>query len=163
MYYQIIVFLHVLGSFIFLMAHGGSLLVAFQLKKEGKLERIQALLYLSGSSIAAMYLGLLFLVGGGIWAGFLGHWWGMKWIWVSLALLLTIIIYMYMVVTPSFRNLKKAAGVSYFVRGRPHPAEQPASLEEILALVQRGKPYLDSLIGLGGFLLILYLMYFKPF
>jgi hypothetical protein len=74
--YPWLVFLHVLSVFGFLMAHGVSVGVAFALRQERNLERIQALLNLSGSSIAILHSSIAVLFLTEIIAGFLGHWWG---------------------------------------------------------------------------------------
>ena len=53
--YRLLVLLHVLGAFGFLMAHGVSVGVAFTLRRERELERIRALLNLSSSSLGILH------------------------------------------------------------------------------------------------------------
>ncbi|MEP7358314.1 MAG: hypothetical protein ABI847_13795, partial [Anaerolineales bacterium] len=85
--YNWVVYLHLLGIFGFLLAHGASASAAFALKRERSLEKVRALLELSSASIGLTYISLLVLLAAGIIAAFMGHWWGHGWIWVSLALL----------------------------------------------------------------------------
>ena len=55
--YQWVVFLHIFGVFVFLLAHGVSSGVGFRIAKERSRERLAALLDLSGSSYRVMLLG----------------------------------------------------------------------------------------------------------
>ena len=82
--YTWFVFLHVLGVFGFLMAHGVSISVAFALRRERNFERVQTLLNLSASSIEVMLGSLAVLILSGVITGFMGHWWDKGWIWLSL-------------------------------------------------------------------------------
>ena len=92
--YKWFVFLHVLGVFGFLMAHGVSISVAFALRRERNFERVQTLLNLSASSIEVMLGSLAVLILSGVITGFMGHWWGKGWIWLSLVVLVAISTYM---------------------------------------------------------------------
>ena len=79
-----IVFLHILGVFGFLLAHGVWLLVAFRVQGEKDIHAIRALLGLSASAVMASFFSLLVLLIGGIGAGFVGRWWSFGWIWAAL-------------------------------------------------------------------------------
>ena len=161
--YPWLVWLHVIGGFGFILAHGASAAVAYRLRKERDLERVRALLDLSSSTVAVLYASLLVMLIAGIVAGFLAKWWGMGWIWVSLVLTLAIIVWMYLTVSRSYGNLRKAVGLPYMAGGRPQPAVEPASAEEINAMLERGQPALQTVVGFGGLVIILWLMMFKPF
>jgi len=161
--YLWIVWLHVIGGFGFILAHGASAAVAFRLRRERDLDRVRALLDLSGSTVAVLYISLLVLLVAGILAGFLGRWWGRGWIWLSLGMLLAIIIWMYLTVSRSYSLVRKAVGQPYMAGGRPQPAVEPASTEEINLLLARGQPVLQTVVGFGGLVIILWLMMFKPF
>ena len=63
--YNWIVYLHLLGIFGFLLAHGASASAAFALQRERNLDKVRALLELSASSIGVMYLSLLVLLAAG--------------------------------------------------------------------------------------------------
>jgi hypothetical protein len=85
--YQWLIFLHVLGVFAFLLAHGASAAVAFKPRRERrcgcKPERIRPLLELSQGTTAVMGGSLVVVLGTGVAAGILGNWWGQYWIWAS--------------------------------------------------------------------------------
>ncbi len=156
-------FLHVLGVFGFLLAHGVSIGVAFQLRRERNPERIGALLSLSGNSIGFLNGSIMILLLTGIISGFMGHWWGTGWIWLSLGLLLGISVYMSIAVTGYYHRVRKAIGVEYMVKYKPFPPVDPASAEELNALLDQSRPVMLALIGLGGLAFITWLMLFKPF
>jgi predicted lipid-binding transport protein (Tim44 family) len=160
--YHWIVFLHVLGAFAFVTAHGGSANVAFKLRHETSRERIAALLDLSTAFMSGMLLALLVMLLSGIGLGFLGSWWGQGWIWLALALLLAKLFAMFTMAARSFTQLRQAAGLPYF-DGKPHPAAPPASPEEIAARAAAINPVPIAVVGFGGLALIVWLMMFKPF
>lgn len=161
--YRWFVFLHVLGVFGFLLAHGTSAAVSFALRRERQLERVQALLLLSGNTLGLSFLSLLVLLVSGIVAGFMGQWWGQGWIWVSLGLLIAIIVAMSVLGSAVYGGVRKAAGLPYVVSGKPQPAVAPADPAELAALLARGQPLLLTIIGYGGFAVITWLMMLKPF
>jgi MFS family permease len=109
-YVRWIVFLHVLGAFMFVAGHGVSMYSVFAVRKERDRGRLAALLDLSGWSLAVAGIGLLVLLVSGIVAGIVlqsfGHWW----IWISLALLVGIGILMTPIGGTYLRNLRIAIG-----------------------------------------------------
>jgi uncharacterized membrane protein len=84
--YQWLVFAHILGIFGFLLAHGSAAGVAFKLRGEREIPRVRALLDLSSSVTTVASVSLLTLLVAGVILGFMGHWWGQGWIWISLGL-----------------------------------------------------------------------------
>jgi len=162
-----IVFIHVAGVLIFLLGHGVSAAVALRLRAEREPAAVRTLVDLSRRSMTVMSIGGLMWLVAGIVAGFTGRagagWWtsGTYWIWVSLALAIAIII----VMTPWGRlylnRVRAAVGVDVKT-GAVDPAYQvdPAALD---AAIASGKPELLAAIGVGGILVILWLMVFKPF
>ena len=161
--YDIVKFLHVMGVFGFLTAHGVSAGVSFRLRGERQLDRISALLELSANSYGSMYLSLLVLVVSGIIGGFAGQWWGKGWIWVSLGLLIAIVVAMTVFGSRIYGGARKATGLPYFEAGKQRPPIEPASAQEIDALLAKGNPVLLTVIGFGGIAVIAWLMMFKPF
>jgi MFS family permease len=161
--YTWFVFLHVLGAFGFLLAHGASASAAFALRHERNLDRVRALLELSANSYGVMYLSLLVLLVSGIIAGFIGQWWGWGWIWASLALLVAILLAMGGLGSRIYGKARKAVGLPYFENWKTQPPREPASAEQIDGLLAKGNPVLLSVIGYGGFAVITWLMMFKPF
>jgi len=79
--YPWLIFLHVLGVRSFLLAHGASAGVAFNLGREKEVARIRALLELSKGAVGTMNSSLLLVLVTGIASGFLSDWWGQYWIW----------------------------------------------------------------------------------
>jgi hypothetical protein len=110
-----------------------------------------------------MYLSLLVLLAAGIIAAFMGQWWGRGWIWVSLGLLVVIIAAMGAMGSRYYGEARKMAGMPYFAKGKVQPPLPPASADEIFAVLARANPMLLTVIGLGGFAIIAWLMRFKPF
>jgi uncharacterized membrane protein len=161
--YPLLVFLHVLGVFGFLMAHGISVGVAFTLRQERNPERIQALMNLSSSSLGILHgsLAILFLTG--IVIGFIGHWWSRGWIWLSLGLLIAIYIYMGLAASGYYSQVRKAAGLAYMQGFKPHPAGEPAGPEVIDTLLRGSRPIWLALVGFGSLAMIAWLMMAKPF
>jgi hypothetical protein len=159
--YSWLVFLHVLGIFGFLIAHGVSASVFFALKGERNVDRICMLLQLSNSSARILLASLLILLISGIITGFLGHWWRFGWIWLSLLLLIAIYAGMSLLGTRILNEVRMGLGLpsSY---GQP-PRPERLSAEELNARLAQIHPYRLALIGFGGLALIAWLMMFKPF
>jgi len=158
-----IVFIHVAGVLGFLIAHGVSAAVALRLRSERDPGAVRTLVDMSRRSMAAMGIGALVWLVAGIVAGFTGNYWtgGTYWIWASLLLAIVIIG----VMTPWGRlwlnKVRAAVGVD-IKSGALDPSFQvdAATLD---AAIMSGKPQLLATIGFGGFLVILWLMIFKPF
>src|SRR5436853_7693850 len=93
--YQWIVFLHVLGAVMFFMAHGASMAMAFQLRREHEPARIRAMLDLSRATVPGAYISLIVLLVAGIIAGIMGNWFTRGWIWTALVLLVVLMGLMY--------------------------------------------------------------------
>ena len=100
--YAYIVLLHVIGAFVFALSHGVSVAVGLRLRGVRSREQAAGMLELSGMAIGGMYVGLLLLLVGGIWAGFAGEHWGRLWIWAAIGILVVIIGAMYAVATPFY-------------------------------------------------------------
>ncbi len=161
--YTWVVFLHVLGVMLFMLAHGGTTLMTFQIHKERDADRMRTLLDLSGYSWPAFALSFLLLLVSGIVAGFMGRWWSQGWIWTSLAILLGMSTYMGWSSRAHYHKLRKALGMRYFEGSKDHPPIEAAGEEEILAAQATLRPLPMAVLGFGGTLVILWLMMFKPF
>ncbi|MEX1248050.1 MAG: DUF2269 family protein [Anaerolineales bacterium] len=162
--YQILRYIHVLAAFTFLLAHGASVFVSFRLKKEEEPERMKALMDVSASSWPTMMLSLLALLLAGLALGFMNMvYWSMGWIWTSLVLLLVITGWMFYLGGKQYHPLRKMLGMEYLVQGKPQPVDKARPLTEIKAHIAKTRPMEMLGIGLGGFAIILWLMFFKPF
>jgi hypothetical protein len=161
------VFLHILGAFGFLLAHGISVAMALALRREREPERIKALLDLSRVSIGLAYISLLVLLTGGIVSGFLGHWWGAGWIWTALALLIVLMVGMSVVGTSFYDRVRIAVGTEPVLGSRRKAwlAERPppAAPSELDALLASSRPFQLAWMGVIGLAVILWLMVLKPF
>jgi hypothetical protein len=159
------VYIHVLATLTFLFAHGISSIVAWRLRGRPSPATARAWLelYAVGRYFLLFYSSLLVLLVSGVVAGFMGDWWGHGWIWVSLALLIGIIVSMYILGSTYYGRVRRALGMPYFDGRRTHPAEEPAPVAEIEALLAKSPALALTVIGFGGIALILWLMMFKPF
>jgi hypothetical protein len=158
--YPWLVYVHVAGVLLFTLGHGASVGVAFKVRQERDPQRIHALLQLSTWSLGFFYVGILLLLGAGVWAGFTpgieGSWWGDAWIWTALATFVLTMFLMYGIASNYYRRLRTI--VEAMVGG------SEAVSEERLAQVLAGpRPLLLAVIGFGSLFFILYLMLFKPF
>ena len=159
--YPWIVLLHVIGAFIFVMAHGTSMIIAIRLRAVTDRNQQAALLEVSGFSIGAMYVGLALLLIGGIWAGFAGDHWGRGWIWAALGVLVVVVAVMYAVATPFYGRMRAAAGVAG--GATPDRFKPPATEADLTGLTTSQRPFWLAAVGGIGLLVILWLMVIKPF
>ncbi len=160
---QILLYIHVLAAFTFLLAHGVAIFVSFQLKKEEETEHMKALLNLSASAWPSMMLSLLVLMLAGITLAFVVSAWGRLWVWTSVILLLGLTVWMFRVGQGTYQPLRKMLGMVWLIQGKPQPTEKARPLSEIKAYLAKTRPMEMTVVGVGGFALILLLMMFKPF
>ncbi|MES2209592.1 MAG: DUF2269 family protein [Chloroflexota bacterium] len=156
-------FLHIAGAFLFAAGHGVSIAVAFRLRAERETGRMLALLDLSGWSLNLAGVGLLVILLSGIVSGVVRNDFGRAWIWASLVVLIVVSGLMTPLAGSYFSRLRLALGqrTRAIKEGEPEPV--PLSLEEVVALAQSRAPELTATVGGVGFLVILWLMVFKPF
>jgi hypothetical protein len=148
-------FVHVAGAFAFLIAHGVSIGVSFRIRKERDPVRVLALLQLSGSSIMALYLSLLVLVGAGVVMGFLRDWWSYVWIWTAIGVLVVTILAMYALASPYYRKIRLVAGAMA-------EGSKAVSDADWAALLTSPRLFVVAAVGLGGLGVILWLMVMQP-
>jgi MFS family permease len=161
--YQWIVLLHIVGAFLFAMSHGVAAWMVNEIPKQRDSRRIAALVDLSSTSLTGVYVGLLLLLIGGIWAGIVGDWFRFGWIWAAIVVLVAIITGMYLVATPFFKRLRQALGQRTQGLAKDAPDPTPLPEDEILAIAAQTPVGLISGIGFIGLLVILWLMVVKPF
>ncbi len=158
-----ILFLHVAGAFLFAAGHGVSMFVAFAVRRENDRGRLAALLDVSGASLAAAGIGLLVLLIAGIVAGIVLESFGRAWIWVSLVLLVVIGGAMTPLGIGYFNGIRKALGQRTREIKKDAPDPVPASDADLAAVRASSRPEQLLAIGGVGFLVILWLMMFRPF
>jgi plastocyanin len=153
--YQWWVFVHLVGVFGFLLAHGVSVSVTFKLRTERDPARINALLQLSGSSIKAFYASLVVLLVGGFAAAAVGNLWSKAWIWSALAVLVIASLAMYGMARPFYRRVG-------FVARALEGGSEAVTDEQFGAILRSSRPWSIAWVGFGALAIILYLMVFKP-
>lgn len=163
--YHWMVYIHVLATFAFLLAHGVSSVVALRLRnqRDPVLARAWLELNTSGGVMGVLYGSLLTLLVSGIISGFMGDWWDRGWIWLSLALLIGIIVSMFLIGSRYYSQVRKALGMAWFDGRKERSPGAPAPAEEVEALLANGPAVVLAVIGFGGIAVILWLMMFKPF
>lgn len=160
-----LVLLHVLSAFAFLAAHGVSMGVWWRLRTERDRTWVVSYLELSASMLVPMSVAGLLLIVSGILAGITGGWWlnGQWWLWLSIGLLVIIVGAMTPLVAMPLNEVRRAAGV-------PTPADlkagivpKPSDDATLDRLLRNPKPTIGAAIGIGGIVLITWLMMLKPF
>jgi len=161
--YPWIVFVHITGAFFFVLSHGVAAWASLQLDKERDPARVRALLDLMSTSLSGVYIGLVVLLIGGIWAGISGGHFARGWIWASLGLLIAITVAMYLIATRYYAGLREAVGIRSQQTKKDAPDPVPVGQAELEAILARNPSAALAGVGFGGLLLILFLMVFKPF
>jgi hypothetical protein len=154
---------HITSVFGFLIAHGGSSLAIFTVKKTKEPERLRALLDMSRLSYVISYVFVLLVLATGITLGFLGGFWGQLWIWIAILVAFAMIAVMFRFGTAHFNSLRKAVGLSYnegMKQMPPLPDIDPTELDKLLSST---RPVELSVVGVVGLLVIAWLMVFRPF
>lgn len=158
-----IVFLHVAGAFMFAAGHGVSMFVAFRVRKERDRTRLAALLDLSAGSLNVAGIGLLVLLVAGILAGIVAGSFDRWWIWISLVLFVVIGGAMTPIGSIHFGKIRAAIGQRTRGLKPADPDPVPVSDAELEGLLASRTPEILLLLGAGGFIVILWLMKFRPF
>lgn len=159
-----IVFLHVLSTLTFFLAHGASAAMAFQLRKEKELERIRALLDLSSSTINVMLISFLLLGLTGLALPFMLKLWNRGWIWASIVLMVLVAVQMGFASEKRYSRLRKLVGLPYRQGNKNMPAEEPASIEVVQTFIQNKLKVIEMImVGYVIPMIVLWLMMFKPF
>jgi plastocyanin len=153
--YEWWVFVHLAGVFGFLISHGVSISVTFQLRSERDPAKVNSLLQLSGSSIRAFYASLFVLLLGGVVAGFIGDWWSYGWIWLAIVILIVTSLAMLAMARPYYRRVG-------FVARAMADGSQAVTREQFDSILRSRRPDVVAAIGVVGLVAILYLMIFKP-
>jgi uncharacterized membrane protein len=161
--YNWVVFLHVVGAFTFVLAHGVSAGVALKLRHEREIPRVQALLDLSNTATQGMYIGLLILLIGGVTAAFMAGLWGRGWIWTAIALLVVMIGFMWVRASRYYGELRRASGLAYYILGKGSGDPTTPNTAELARLLASSRPMELAAVGAIGLLAIVWLMVMKPF
>lgn len=156
-------FFHMGSVFGFLMSHGTGVAMAFRLRKERDPVRIRALLELSYFWVGMLHVFMFLILSSGVVLGFVGRWWGFAWIWTSIGILVGLWIAMGILGTPYYDRVRRGVGTAPFYGSKKAAQLPEVAPAELQGLLDSGRPVLLTVMGLGGLLIILYLMIFKPF
>ena len=157
-----LVFAHIVGAFTFILSHGVSMFVAFRVRTERDPAVVAALLDLSKLAVTIAAFAVIFLLATGVASGFVGDYWGRRWIWVSLGILILLWGYMSFRGTRHHDDLRHAVGSVgvYDKKGTEPPPADPAAADALLA---SSRAVELATVGGIGLIAILTLMVFKPF
>ncbi len=158
-----LIFIHVLASITFFLAHGTSAAMAFQLRKETNIERIRAMLDLSGTTIMLLFGSFLLMGVTGLIMPFLIKIWSKGWVWLSIVLMVYVVLHMGLQNDRTYKTLRKLVGLPYMQGSKELPPEPPASDEEILAHIRKISVHQLVMVGYVIPAIVLWLMVFKPF
>lgn len=158
------VFLHVLGVFVFLLAHGVSAAVLFRVRAERDPVALRSLLALSEAAMIGMGVGFLVLLATGILAGFSGNYWtsGRLWLWASVAVFVVVVLLMTPLARFPLDRVRTAVGLKE-QKGRAEASPPIAESAAIEAATASVRPWPVAAVGLGGVALLAWLMMYKPF
>jgi len=148
--YLWIVFLHVLSAFLFMLAHGATAAVMFAMQSERSPERLKVLLAVRDRAQMPFTITSTVMFLSGIALGFMGGFWGRIWIWAALVLLVVISVFM------GFLGRNRLDKIKSLV-------DSKTAAVDLETAITAANPMLLSIVGIGGFILILWLMMFKPF
>lgn len=149
--YQGLVFVHLLGLVLFVMAHGVSVLVAFRIRAERDPKVVGAFLGVSQMAVGGMYVGLLLLGIGGLGAAWAGGLLLAPWIVASYVVVVVVLAVMYSVATPYYGRLRQLVTDGPGAAGGDLDTELATRRPEVLATV-----------GFAGLVVLVWLMVFKP-
>ena len=149
--YLWIVFIHVLSAFLFMLAHGATAAVMFAMQAERNPERLQALLAVRDRAQLPFTITSSVMFLSGVALGFMGGWWARGWIWAALVLLIAISVVMGLLGRNRLDKVKSLVD------------SNPLSAGDLEAAINAANPMMLSIVGVGGFIAILWLMMFKPF
>jgi small-conductance mechanosensitive channel len=158
-----LIFIHILGSITFFLAHGTSVAMAFQLRRETDFARIRALLDLSMSTMVVMFISFLVMGISGLIMPFILKIWNKGWIWASIVLMIVVFLYMVFMNEKSYKHLRRMVGLPYMIRGDQFPAEEPASQAEVEAHIRKLNVNALLIVGYVIPMIVLWFMVFKPF
>lgn len=154
--YEWLVLVHILGVLGFMFTHGVAAAMALRLRHERNPDRIRVMLQISSSSLAVFYVSTLLLLGGGIWAGFNGHWWDQGWIWVALGVFVANMLFMYAVPSRYYKKIREVMTIE-------ESGSSAVGPEQLDAMLRSNQPIVVVAIGLVSIAFIAYLMVIKPF
>lgn len=160
---SLILALHFVGLFCFLLEHGTSAGLAMSLRGEREPSRMRRLLETSEGSFSLAYLGLLIVVATGLYGAFELGYWRQGWVWASVALLLVIIGVMWTLGGGRYSQVRKPLGIKYREGFKVISEPAPESTADAQEAADRQMSWLLLATGAGALGVLLCLMIWKPF
>jgi uncharacterized membrane protein len=161
--YEAIVLIHVVAILVFAGAHLVSGVAMFQARSEGDRGRLTAVLGRSSQALIVAVIALLVALITGVVLAFMGELWGRLWIWASIGLIVVVGGLMTPMATIPMNQLRGALGMQV---GKPKEGEAaPVPHDDATVAAARAKlrPEMVAVIGVVGYLAIVWLMMSKPF
>jgi len=158
-----LIFLHTLSAITFFLAHGTSMAMAFQIRKETDFARIRAMLDLSEATLIPAFIAFLVMGVSGLVMPFILKLWSKGWIWASIFLILVVFLQMVFMNEKRYKILRKLVGLPYRQGNKIFPAESPASPAEMEAHLKKMNVTDLVIVGYVIPMFVLWLMVFKPF
>lgn len=156
-----LVALHVLSAFGFVLVHGGSTFAALRLRHESDPARVRAVLELSGTSLAWMWVPLALLLASGALLAAVEHTWRAAWVWGSAVVFLALWGAMAALGGAPLRAMRRAAGYD-FVRGKGLVLAREADVAELERLRAGFRAGLLAGVGFVGLAILAWLMVARP-
>jgi len=161
--YPWLVLTHVVAAFVFILAHGVSAFVAFRARAEPDRARLGALLDLSSSSLGVTFIALAVALVAGIAAAIVGGHFAKFWPWAAIIVLVVVGGSMTPLATYPMSALRRALGQPTRDDQKKGVVPEPQTDAEVAILRAKLRPELVSAIGLGGLVILIWLMQEKPF
>jgi hypothetical protein len=161
--YGWIVFGHIVGVILSLAAHGVSAVAMFRLRSERDPGRLAAILDLSTGTLMLSSIGLLVAVALGIIAAIIGGHFEKFWPWASIVIVVVVMGLMTPLAGTPMNRVRKALGMAVFGDKPTDPPRQPGTADELAAALGGIRPALPAAVGIGGIVVLVWLMRMKPF
>lgn len=150
--YQWLVFVHLLGLVLFVLAHGASAVMALVIRTQREPVVVASYLNASKAAVGGAYVGLLLLGIGGLGAAWNAGFLLAPWVIASYVVVVVVIGVMYGVATPYYAELRTLVGES------PEAVDRSA----LTTALQSRRPDILAGAGLLGLTILVWLMVLKP-
>ena len=161
--YDWLVYGHIVAVILSLTAHGASAFAMFRVRSERDPVRLAAILDLSGGSLMLASIGLLVAIGLGIVAAIVGDHFSKFWPWASIIVVVVVIGAMTPLAGIPMNRVRIALGMRVQGDKPTDPPRQPGTPDELAAALAGIRPALPASIGIGGIVVLAWLMRVKPF
>lgn len=161
--YRILILMHVLSAFVFIMAHGVNAMVMLLMPSQRDRNRICFLLEMSRKAIVPAMRSLDVVLLTGVAMMVMAGWYRYAWVWISLGLIFALGYFMGKFGATYLGRVRHAMGMPKMKKGKIVKEYVATNLEELLMVLDTGRPKLLASIGLGGLATILVMMMWKPF